>query len=35
MTAKGGNNIDNMTLSNDIMLDFMLAKIIIFIVKYA
>lgn len=34
MTANGGNRIDNMTLSNDIVIEFMIAKIIIFIVKY-
>ena len=34
MTANGGNRIDNMTLSNDIVVEFMIAKIIIFIVKY-
>ena len=34
MTANGGNRIDNMTLSNDIVVEFMIAKIIIFIFKY-
>lgn len=34
MTANGGNRIDNMTLSNDIVIEFMIAKIIIFIVKH-
>ncbi len=33
MTAKGGKNIANKTLSNDIMIFFMLAKIMNFIVE--
>lgn len=33
ITAKGGNNIANKTLSNDMMVFFMLAKIMNFIVK--
>lgn len=32
MTAKGGNNIANKTLSNDIVVFFMFANIMIFIV---
>ena len=32
MTAKGGNSIDNITLSNDIVVFFMIANIMIFIV---
>ena len=32
MTAKGGNSIDNITLSNDIVVFFMFANIMIFIV---
>ncbi len=33
ITAKGGNNIANKTLSNDIMIFFMFAKIMNFIVE--
>lgn len=33
MTAKGGNIIANKTLSNDMIIFFMLANIMIFIVK--
>ena len=33
ITAKGGNNIANKTLSNDIIVFFMFAKIMNFIVK--
>ena len=33
MTAKGGKKIANKTLSNDIMIFFMLAKIMNFIVE--
>lgn len=33
MTAKGGNKIANITLSNDMIIFFMLANIMIFIVE--